>query len=349
MAIEAQTQQRLSIATRPTAENLEKCNPQSQSPLFTTIPAEIRNQIFAFALLQYEDFSEPYEEHDYCYRPGHRARRIVSTSLLLTCRRVWLEANHCPMSQATHAFWFEQNARRPAWTKESHASEDNRFRALIDSLTLLHRRRVRHLHVFAQMYWLEQSMQRAHIWTALKKKSLKLDSFTVTIRHSDWWNWESNQPLRFSTDWLVGLLQSEEATARQVAEFHLELETLADKIDQLRPIIANIKATVADSNNQAQDEDEDKRAIETPKWDFIAPSSGADFESTSWSGPITLGGKVHDVYRKREQLDYVVATLRWKLRSVDWTQSEAFEKRWREEGSLLKLVGRKKGVWRPKA
>jgi hypothetical protein len=128
--IEIPTDKVISIETSPTPENISKCNQQLQSLLFKILPAEIRNDIFSLALLQYEDLANPYSEHDFCYRPGHRARRIVSTDLLLTCRRVWLEANHWPMEQAVHSFWFDAD-RRPAWTKSEHNSgtfhDDRRF------------------------------------------------------------------------------------------------------------------------------------------------------------------------------------------------------------------------------
>jgi len=109
--IETRTKKALTIETSPTPENISKCNQQLQSPLFSILPAEIRNDIFSLALMQYEDLTQPYPENDFCYRPGHRARRIVSTELLLTCRRIWLEANHWPMEQAVHSFWFDAHRR----------------------------------------------------------------------------------------------------------------------------------------------------------------------------------------------------------------------------------------------
>lgn len=109
--IETRTKKALTIETSPTPENISKCNQQLQSPLFGILPAEIRNDIFSLALLQYEDLTQPYPENDFCYRPGHRARRVVSTQLLLTCRRIWLEANHWPMEQAVHSFWFDADRR----------------------------------------------------------------------------------------------------------------------------------------------------------------------------------------------------------------------------------------------
>jgi hypothetical protein len=40
-------------------------NPQLRSPLFGTLPGEIRNEIFALVLMQYEDEAELYPEDSY--------------------------------------------------------------------------------------------------------------------------------------------------------------------------------------------------------------------------------------------------------------------------------------------
>jgi hypothetical protein len=53
IAHEAQTSRKLSIETRPTPENIASCNPQSQSPLFSVLPPEIRAYIFSLALLTF--------------------------------------------------------------------------------------------------------------------------------------------------------------------------------------------------------------------------------------------------------------------------------------------------------
>lgn len=312
--IETQTKRTLTIETRPTPENLARCNPQSQSPLFNVLPPEIRNEIFSLALMQHEDLSNPYPSHDFCCRPAHRARRIVSTSLLQTCRLIWLEANHCPMTQAVHSFWFDQY-RRPPWISDDE-DEDRRFNEFTKALTPVQHSRLKHFHIFAQMFWLERSVDTSLIWRCLKSENIKLDTLTITIRHSDWWNWEFDHPLELQVHWVRKLLQSDEAIRGHVSEFRLELETLAWKVDQLRSIVESLK-TAGDYGKA--------------RWDLIEP-----FEESTWSGPTNLGGQEHDVYAKREKLDYVVVTLKWKLRTAATT--EQLEKRWRAEGSLLKLV-----------
>lgn len=149
-SIETQTSPKLSIETLPTPANLALCNSQSQSPLFGTLPPEIRNYIFSLALLQYEDLANFYEKNALWYRPGHRARRIVSTSLLLTCRLVWLEANHWPMTQAVHCFWYHEG-NRPDWAQESRVDDELRADNFFSRLSDVQFSHVKRLQIFAEV------------------------------------------------------------------------------------------------------------------------------------------------------------------------------------------------------
>ena len=88
-------------------------DPQTQSPLFSVIPGEIRNAIFELALSEYEDPERKYDVATYYYRPGYTARKRIATQLLLTCRRVWLETRHLPSSLSEHAWWLCSYDRRP--------------------------------------------------------------------------------------------------------------------------------------------------------------------------------------------------------------------------------------------
>jgi len=314
--LEARTKKVLSMETSPTPENIGKCNQQTQSLLFSVIPPEIRNNIFSLALLQYEDLTQPYPEHDYCYRPGHRARRIVSTELLLTCRRIWLEANHWPMEQAVHSFWFDSD-RRPKWT-EAVNSDVFRLKKFMEKFTPTQRLHVKHVQLSAQMYWLNRNLMWSEIWNYLGDRSLSLDTLTVTIRHSDWWFWESDAPLKLDTDWLHAALRK--PAASRISEFRLELETLEWRMDQLRPILDSLKSLTICELDFSEDAD----------WELVEP-----FDETTWSGPTNIGDEARDVYTKRDKLDYRIVTVKWRRRNH---VVEGVERRWREEGSLLKLT-----------
>lgn len=90
-----------------------------------------------------------------------------------------------PMEQALHSFWFDRD-RRPTWTKKTHYNDHLRFLALLETLTPLQTSCVQHIQVFAQMYWLEESLGASPLWNPSVYNLSNLTSFTVTIRHSDW-------------------------------------------------------------------------------------------------------------------------------------------------------------------
>jgi hypothetical protein len=168
------------------------------------------------------------------------------------------------------------------------------------------------------MYWFERDLEHSDIWHCLDGKSLNLDTFTVTIRHTDWWLWESDDPLRFDEDRIRALLRTPGAS--HIAEFRLELETLEWNMNQLHPILDKLRSLKIHN----PDEDDDIH------WELVEP-----FEETTWSGPTNIDGEDYDVYAKRDKLDYRIVTVKWRRRNPF---VEATEQRWREEGSLLKLA-----------
>lgn len=80
-------------------------NPQSSSPLFTRLPAEIRNSIFSLACTATYDKSKPYSSEAYYYRPYFRYPRSLSTSLPLVCRSSYLETHSLLAIQNTYIEW----------------------------------------------------------------------------------------------------------------------------------------------------------------------------------------------------------------------------------------------------
>ena len=83
-------------------------HPQTQSPLFSILPAELRSLIFEFVLSQKSDPARPVRvplwHHPYepLYRPGHAYRTTLDSSLLLTCRLIYYEAHVIPLRSTTH-------------------------------------------------------------------------------------------------------------------------------------------------------------------------------------------------------------------------------------------------------
>src|ERR1700755_203002 len=79
----------------PLAMQLDQAtiNPQLQCPLFTLIPPEIRSYIFELALRPYYDYNKPCPVGTMYYRPGYEYETRISTTLLYTCRRIYLETH----------------------------------------------------------------------------------------------------------------------------------------------------------------------------------------------------------------------------------------------------------------
>jgi hypothetical protein len=88
------------------------CYPQNKSPLFNKFPGEIRNSIFDFALS--ENDSDPINREAFFYRPDYPAFREISTSLLQTCRLVFLETRGVVSRKVqTVRFWLGSPGRAP--------------------------------------------------------------------------------------------------------------------------------------------------------------------------------------------------------------------------------------------
>ncbi len=203
-------------------------NPQLSSPLFNgRIPSEIRIQIFQFALAEYPSPDAERLPHDTAVRydhdpvplpelptdPSHTAFQrqipvgdwlrpdntrpmIVNIALLCTCRRVYLEAHALPLLQKEHVLYlyrgpdpdetWSHNARvRQYFTRKLGKPSSVPGMAQSDL--------VRSVRIFTQMYWLED---HGRFWSITNNKPWfrPVETLHITLRRSDWWDWESNHP-----------------------------------------------------------------------------------------------------------------------------------------------------------
>lgn len=240
------TQRTLDIETSLTPDNLAKCNPQLQSPLFTKLPPELRDIIWRFASTPDEDLSNPYPETAYYYRPGYRAPHRTSTSHLSTCRLAWLESNAFLMQQSEHPFWLlrgpydEQQSRRRRTSWQSMMQiEYNRYRDFRQSFTQNNSHQFSTLHLFVQMFELE----RLAAGTGIFQHPLPgPKTLHITIRQSDWWDWERNVPLRMDEKSIQMILEAPRFAYIDV--FRLELEALESQRDELDEIVAGLEKFV---------------------------------------------------------------------------------------------------------
>jgi hypothetical protein len=167
----------------PLVERLtgEDCNLQISSPLFNgRIPPEVRNRIFEYVLTEDEDIQ--YKQDTHYTRPGYGSHKSLLTNLLLTCRRVYLEAHHLPLINREHVFWHHREPEGTGYENES--AYFSRFRP--DQLAM-----VRKVHLFTQQFWLEGSLQDVCRLPVIQT----IEKMTITLRRGDWWFWEDANTL----------------------------------------------------------------------------------------------------------------------------------------------------------
>ncbi|KAJ6558096.1 hypothetical protein B0H19DRAFT_1149921 [Mycena capillaripes] len=216
---------------------------QLQSPLFATLYPELRNIVFIFALTEYDDPNRPYSKHECYYRPGFEFAGRIDTSLLLTCRLVYLETHLAPVAVNEHVFWMHPN-RGPPGRSISNLDHNRYFWRM----TPQQRAAVDQVRFFAQLYWLERCT--AQTWPM----GLAVGKLVITVRHADWWYWERNEPLRINPpheawDKWVGAFP-------QLQELVLEFETIEAKREQLEErvrIALGWKFPLADGSSLVHD------------------------------------------------------------------------------------------------
>ena len=295
--IERQSNHAVNIETVEMDSTFSKSNPQEQSLLFSMLPREIRGLIWGFATAPFEDPDHQYQNTEYYYRPGHTARHKTNAELLLSCRRIWLEANPLPMLQAEHCFWYHR------------AAPDSRNDNWMAQLTPLNRENFGHLHLFAQFYAIEGLTNRPgalrdyFLKTTAKSGDFQPRMLHVTIRHTDWWFWEHEEPLRFKDSWFQAMLDSPDLRSTHILQ--LELETLDYKVKQLMPIVERLQNLESKEFNSHVVDGQELSSK-------FAPHGQPQVHT--WSGPVNIDGQTFSPYEKKNKLDYHVITLTWRLK-----------------------------------
>ena len=96
------------VEIRPLAFDSNSVHDQEECRLFTVLPAEIRDLIFAFTLAPFED-PDPAARFDVdtCFkRPNYSAPHKSDTALLRTCKRIYSEAWFRPWTASEQTFYF---------------------------------------------------------------------------------------------------------------------------------------------------------------------------------------------------------------------------------------------------
>ena len=208
--IELKTKRCITIETALDERTLRKCHPQSQSPLYCKLPKELRDYILELSCTQSPNRAHPYDLNNYYYRPGHTARLEIHTSLLQTCRRIWLESSGLPMRQAEHAFWFQRGPYDrhgdQGW-RANVKNERDRYKRFFSSLTTRNLPNVTHIRMFMQMFQAQELSLPPRMTELFERglimKGLKPKRFTLTIRSTDWYVWPSRASRRRTRSMLL--------------------------------------------------------------------------------------------------------------------------------------------------
>ncbi|KAJ3466943.1 hypothetical protein MRS44_004507 [Fusarium solani] len=215
----------------PTPEDILSVpdNPQSGSPLFRLLPAEVRNQIFALALTDYEDPSPDnhYDDNTCFTRPSYFAPRRTDTTLLRTCRAVYRECRFLPFMLTEQLHWLSFDERAPP-EYDVNTAVDKLHATAMEIAQQMGQEQVQieGIRAFPQMFKLEGG----ELGSLLRSPYMDPKRLTITIRHADWWNWEDDAPLRFESSWISDV--SDELSP-SLNEICIEMETLERKKRQV--------------------------------------------------------------------------------------------------------------------
>lgn len=222
---------------KKTPLDMSKINPQTASPLFNRIPAEIRNHIFFYAVTLHTDKKEAYPRNAFYYRPHFRYKyQELQTALLRTCRRIYQETQHLPALNYEAVEWYERGPQEHYICKPL--------------LGLKYHPEMRSLHLFFQQFALEEWGSKAWL---IGQEAVGLKVLKFTLRHSDWWWWEKSARLRLdakqsgqasesryskaSDDFEIGSWGRYFNYLHGLETFELELETVEGKRDELDEIV----------------------------------------------------------------------------------------------------------------
>jgi hypothetical protein len=260
-------------------------NEQTQSDLFSRLPAEIRYEIFANALTSAPNTALPLEQDEYCTRPGYETRHRTYTELLRTCKKAYMEAWFMPFICSEHAFWMASPERTPRKMITVEKMQEG--------LDMIHARHGEvqggHIRVFPQLWALESTKDLGRVLTL---KNFHPKSITITIRYTDTWFWENDEALRIDGSWGNRI-----TLPSSVTKFCIDIESIERRKDEVDWIAGEMA-----------DKWQFKRADGTR---MVAAKS--DTTISRWTGSSILGERrwIRDESAPG-QLQYHFATVTWR-------------------------------------
>ena len=269
---------------------------QSQSALFSILPGEIRNHIWNYALAEYQDETQLYDDATCYKRPDYFAPRKTETALLQTCKRIYQEAWFLPWTNAEQIFYLTSLDRRPARTT-TPIDMQKTLLAISKTQTMPI---IQHVRVFPQLYMLENGRRLQEI---LDLKFFYPKVITITIRHTDWWFWESDNNLHLDARWVDFC-----RFPNSLIELRMAFESLERKKDQIDDVV---KQAIDGWIFRRQDDTE-------------LSAKNCKPEIMRWSGSATWGD--HRWIRDEtspNKLDYYVSTVTWRPSSSSVNDQKA--------------------------
>ena len=173
---------------------------QYDSPLFGTLPSEVRDIVYEYAFTDYEDLTRVYDLETCYRRPDYMGPRKTDTALLRTCQAVYNDAWYLPWTLAQHTFFLTTGGRKP--TKTTEAYQMAYVSNLIEKLhpeAPARRKQIQNIQIFSQLYILEPGNALNGV---LQIPHFMPRTVTITIRHTDIWWWENDHQIHINTPWV---------------------------------------------------------------------------------------------------------------------------------------------------
>lgn len=213
-------------------------NLQKDSPLFSKIPQELRNEIFDLVVTPHPEKHVHYPEELRYPRPGlPRLDRSLSATLLRCCQLIYFQTCDLPAKKYVLVDWLCDGKVGHGY--ENYKDGNNRFDHLLPKA-------LRNLHLFTTKFWLNTF--QVDLWDPYAGKiaaqAPNLEYLKTTLEHD-------NSPFRFHDD----VVPSPKRFARSIwfwghalwtfenlTLMELEVETLEEQMEKLDLVLAKAAA-----------------------------------------------------------------------------------------------------------
>jgi hypothetical protein len=153
------------------------------------------------------------------------------------------------------------------------------------------------------MYWLEDGHELNYMFT---QPQFRPTSLTITIRYSDWWNWEHNDALSMSDNWL-----REFAGSPGLRKLSVEYETLSSKRDEMMRIVERNKKFKLGVRREGKMGTMRGRKGTAQACEWYLSAESTALVEWKWKGKSELGGEKWDHHPAGDTIEYVVVQDTW--------------------------------------